>query len=219
MNGRFEDAFAARPLIAILRGLKPSEAPPVFRALADGGMCLAEVPLNSPEPFASLSEGAKVGGIVVGAGTVLSANDVRRAHDAGACFIVAPNFDPAVGAAAAEVGLPMVPGVMTPSEAFAALGADAAALKLFPAEIIGFDGVKALRAVVPSGTRLIPVGGVSAATVRAWRDVGAAGVGIGSALFTPGVTPQEISMRAQSIVTGWTERQESQGGLNDQQKH
>jgi len=99
----------------------------------------------------------------------------------------------------------MVPGVMTPSEAFAALAAGAAALKLFPAEIIGYDGVKALKAVMPPGIRMIPVGGVSAATVRAWHDAGAAGVGIGSALFSPGVAPQEVLARARSIVTAWTE--------------
>lgn len=205
MNGPFEDAFAAQPLVAILRGLRPGEARSVFGALVEGGLPLAEVPLNSPEPFASLAEGAKVGGVVVGAGTVLSAADVRRSYEAGACYIVAPNFDPAVAAAAAEVGLPMVPGVMTPSEAFAALAAGAAALKLFPAEIIGYDGVKALKAVIPPGIRMIPVGGVSAATVRAWRDAGAAGVGIGSALFSPGVAPQEVLARARSIVTAWTE--------------
>jgi len=209
MSGPFDDALAARPLIAILRGLQPNEAQPMFRALADGGVRLAEVPLNSPEPFSSLAEAAKIGDLVVGAGTVLSAGDVRPSFEAGACYIVAPNFDPSVAAAAAEVGLPMVPGVMTPSEAFAALGAGAAALKLFPAEIIGYDGIKALKAVMPPATRLIPVGGVSAATVGAWRDAGAAGVGVGSALFSPGVTPQEVLIRARSMVTAWTAKQQS----------
>jgi 2-dehydro-3-deoxyphosphogalactonate aldolase len=113
-------------------------------------------------------------------------------------------FDPEVGAAAVDLGLAMVPGVMTPSEAFAALRAGARALKLFPAEIVGTRGLAALKAVVPPGTRLIPVGGVSAATVAAWRDAGAAGVGIGSALYSPGVAPREVMSRAQSIVTAWT---------------
>jgi 2-dehydro-3-deoxyphosphogalactonate aldolase len=205
MTGRFDDAFAARPLIAILRGLRPGEALAVFQALADGGMRLAEVPLNSPEPYRSMAEAARVEGIVVGAGTVLSAADVRRSSDAGADYIVAPNFDPEVVAAAAEVGLPMVPGVMTPSEAFAALAAGAWGLKLFPAEIIGFDGVKALKAVVPPGTRLIPVGGVAPDTVAAWRDTGAAGVGVGSALYSPGVTSGQVLTRARSIVSAWSE--------------
>jgi 2-dehydro-3-deoxyphosphogalactonate aldolase len=205
MNPRFEDAFAARPLIAILRGLQPCEAHAVFRALSDAGICLAEVPLNGPEPFKSIAEGARVEGVVVGAGTVLSRADVRRSFDAGACYIVAPNFDPDVAAAAADVGLPAMPGVMTPSEAFAALAAGASALKLFPAEIIGFHGLKALKAVVPPGTRLIPVGGVALTTVAVWRDTGAAGVGLGSAIYSPGVTPGQVLARAQSIVTAWTE--------------
>lgn len=205
MSSQFDDAFAARPLIAILRGLQPREARAVFRALADGGLRLAEVPLNSPEPFRSMSEGARVEGIVVGAGTVLSAADVRRSFDAGARYIVAPNFNPDVTAAATDVGLPMVPGVMTPSEAFAAIAAGVCALKLFPAELIGFDGLKALKAVLPPATRLIPVGGVAAATVAAWRDIGAAGVGIGSALYSPGVIPEEVLARARSIVMAWTQ--------------
>jgi 2-dehydro-3-deoxyphosphogalactonate aldolase len=204
MSDRFDNAFAERPLIAILRGLQPSEAHAVFSALVDGGMRLAEVPLNSPEPFQSMAEGAQIEGIVVGAGTVLSAADVRRSFAAGAQYIVAPNFDPAVCAAAADVGLPMMPGVMTPSEAFAAMATGASALKLFPAEIIGFDGLKALKAVLPPATRLIPVGGVAPATVAAWRDTGAAGVGIGSALYSPGVSPEEVLARARSIVTAWT---------------
>jgi len=204
MTDRFEKAFAERPLIAILRGLRPSEAHAVFRALADAGMRLAEVPLNSPEPFRSIEEGARAEGIVVGAGTVLSVADVHRSFTAGAQYVVAPNFDPAVCAAAADVGLPMIPGVMTPSEAFVALAAGASALKLFPAEIIGFDGLKAFKAVLPQGTRLVPVGGVAPATVTAWRDTGAAGVGIGSALYSPGVTPRQVQTRAGSIVSAWT---------------
>jgi 2-dehydro-3-deoxyphosphogalactonate aldolase len=98
----------------------------------------------------------------------------------------------------------MMPGVMTPSEAFAAMATGTSALKLFPAEIIGFDGLKALKAVLPPATRLIPVGGVAPATVAAWRDTGAAGVGIGSALYSPGVSPEEVLARARSIVTAWT---------------
>lgn len=205
MSGRFDEAFAARPLIAILRGVRPDEAAAVFQALVAGGVRLAEVPLNSPEPFRSIAEGARVEGIVTGAGTVLSADDVRQSFDAGARYIVAPNFDPEVVAAAAEVGLPMLPGIMTPSEAFAALRAGAFALKLFPAEVIGFDGLKALKAVVPPGTRLIPVGGVGSETVAAWRDIGATGVGVGSALYSPGVTPGQVLTRARSIVSAWSD--------------
>jgi len=204
MSDRFDNAFAKRPLIAILRGLQPSEAHAVFQALAEGGMRLAEVPLNSPEPFRSIEKGAGVEGIVVGAGTVLSAADVHRSFTAGAQYIVAPNLDPAVCAAAADVGLTMIPGVLTPSEAFAALAGGASALKLFPAEIIGFDGLKALKAVLPRGTKLVPVGGVTPATVTDWRDTGAAGVGIGSALYSPGVTPRQVLARAESIVFAWT---------------
>lgn len=205
MSARFDDAFTALPLIAILRGIRPSEARAVVQALADSGMRLAEVPLNSPEPFRSMAESARVEGIVVGAGTVLSAADVYRSFEAGARYIVAPNFDAEVSAAAADVGLPMVPGVMTPSEAFAALGAGASALKLFPAEIIGFDGLKALKAVVPPGTRLIPVGGVRPETVATWRDTGAAGVGVGSALYSPGMTLEQLLARARSIVSAWSQ--------------
>ncbi|MBC7604412.1 MAG: 2-dehydro-3-deoxy-6-phosphogalactonate aldolase, partial [Ramlibacter sp.] len=188
-TSRFESAMRQLPLVAILRGLKPQEAAEVGDALVTSGWRLIEVPLNSPEPLSSIATlAAKFPDAVVGAGTVLDAQQVRDVHQAGAQLIVAPNFNPAVAAEAMRLGLLYVPGVMTPSEAFAALAAGANALKLFPAEMIPPVAVRAMRAVLPAHALLLPVGGIHAGNMPDYRLAGVNGFGIGSSLFKPGMT-------------------------------
>ena len=200
-EARFEAAFAQLPLVAILRGIGPSDALGVGTALVDAGWRLIEVPLNSPEPIESIARLIeRLPDAFVGAGTVMDAEAVRRVHAAGGRFVVAPNFDPAVVRAACELGLVALPGVMTPSEAFAALGAGAAALKLFPAEMIPPEAVKAMRAVLDPAVKLIPVGGISPAKMAPYRAAGAAGFGIGSALYKPGTPADEVGR----IAGEWT---------------
>jgi 2-dehydro-3-deoxyphosphogalactonate aldolase len=203
MSGEFARAFGAMPLIAILRGLAPAQAQPAFAALAGTGVTLAEIPLNGPDPLEAIARAAAVEGIVVGAGTVLTAGQVHQAAAAGARYVVAPNFDPAVVGAAAQAGVAALPGVATPTEAFAALAAGAFALKLFPAETIGPAGLKAWRAVLTAPILLLPVGGVGADNLAAWRAAGASGAGIGSALYAPGRTPEELRARARALVSAW----------------
>ena len=201
----FEAAFARLPLIAILRGLTAPEAPAIGAALVDAGFCLIETPLNSPEPLKSIAAlRTRVGAhALIGAGTVLSAAQVAEIAGAGAKFVVAPNTDPAVISAARARDLPALPGAATASEMFAALAAGAAAVKLFPGEMISPLVVKALRAVAPIGAKLIPVGGVDAGNVRAYRAAGADGIGFGGALYTPGQSPDETSRRARALVAAW----------------
>ena len=201
----FERAFAALPLVAILRGLKPDEALAVGGALVDAGFRLIEVPLNSPEPFASVALLARGFGdeVVIGAGTVLDPVDVGRLADAGGRLVVCPHADPEVIAAAARAGLPCLPGVATPSEGFAALRAGATALKLFPAETLGPATLKAWRAVFPKIARFLPVGGIEPGTMAPWRAAGADGFGLGSALYKPGMTAAEVGQRAGAFVAAW----------------
>ena len=201
----FERAFAALPLVAILRGLKPDEALAVGGALVDAGFRLIEVPLNSPEPFASVALLAREFGdeVVIGAGTVLDPADVGRLADAGGRLVVCPHADPEVIAAAARAGLPCLPGVATPSEGFAALRAGATALKLFPAETLGPATLKAWRAVFPKTARFLPVGGIEPGTMAPWRAAGADGFGLGSALYKPGMTAAEVGQRAGAFVAAW----------------
>ena len=201
----FERAFAALPLVAILRGLKPDEALAVGGALVDAGFRLIEVPLNSPEPFASVALLSREFGdeVVIGAGTVLDPVDVGRLADAGGRLVVCPHADPEVIAAAKRAGLPCLPGVATPSEGFAALRAGAAALKLFPAETLGPATLKAWRAVFPKATRFLPVGGIEPGTMAPWRVAGADGFGLGSALYNPGMTAAEVGRRAAAFVEAW----------------
>lgn len=202
---RFEAAFAAAPLVAILRGLRPEDAPALGRALSGAGVTLIEVPLNSPDPFDSIGRllEAVPPSVAVGAGTVLIPDDARRLAGIGGQFLVAPNTDPAVLVAAAETGLATLPGCLTPTEAFTALRHGAAALKIFPAGRMGPGYLTDLRAVLPPGTRLLPVGGVDAANLGDWRAAGADGAGFGSALFKPGMDPAEIGARARGLVTAW----------------
>ena len=200
----FEAAFGALPLVAILRGMRPDEALGIGAALVEGGFRLIEVPLNSPEPLRSIEALARAfPEAVVGAGTVLTPNDARAVHAAGGRMVVAPNFDAAVVAETVRLGVVALPGVATPSEAFAALVAGATALKLFPAEMIPPAAVKALRAVLPASTRLLPVGGIALDNIDAYRRAGADGFGIGSSLYQPGVDAGEVRRRAQCWADAW----------------
>jgi 2-dehydro-3-deoxyphosphogalactonate aldolase len=201
-NPEFDAAFARCPLIAILRGVKPDEVVAVGEALFDAGFRLIEVPLNSPEPLESIARLAKAlaSRAVIGAGTVLRAAEVTAVRTAGGTLIVSPNTNAEVIAATAKAGLVSLPGIATPSEAFAALEAGATALKLFPAEGASPAVLKAMRAVLPRGVRLLPVGGITPGNMAPWREAGAAGFGIGSALYSPGVGLDEIARRARTFV-------------------
>lgn len=200
-HDKFRHALATMPLVGILRGLHPQEALDVGQALADAGMTIIEVPLNSPEPLKSIALLAKAfPDLLVGAGTVLSAEQVRQVHAAGGELVVSPNFNPAVVRQAVELGLVCLPGTMTPTEMFAALEAGAHGLKLFPAEMAGPAVVKALRAVLPAGVPLLPVGGISTANMQAYREAGATGFGIGSALYKPGMRSDEVLASARNFV-------------------
>ena len=184
---KFNAAMGRLPLVAILRGLTPAEAPAVGDAIVDAGFGLLEVPLNSPQPLDSIARlSERFPEALVGAGTVLSAQQVREVHAAGGQLIVSPNFQAEVIAEAARLGLVSLPGVMTPTEAFGALAAGATGLKLFPAELASPAVVKALLAVLPAGTPIMPVGGIAPDNMAAWRAAGAAGFGIGSSLYKPG---------------------------------
>jgi 2-dehydro-3-deoxyphosphogalactonate aldolase len=198
---RFEARLRKMPLVAILRGVRPEESIAIGQALVDAGFCLIEVPLNSTEPLRSIEALARrFPGAMVGAGTVLSAEGVTRVRDSGGELIVAPNFNPDVVVRAVDLGMVCLPGVMTPTEAFAALSVGANGLKLFPAELIGPEGVKALRAVLPTGALMLPVGGVTPANMATFWKAGAAGFGIGSALYKPGMTPADVGAMARTFA-------------------
>lgn len=205
MHEALSSALAELPLIAILRGLRPEEAEAIGVALVEAGFRIIEVPLNSPDPFASIRRLADrfAGRAVVGAGTVLEAAQVGRLADAGGSLVVMPHGDATVIAAAKAAGMACLPGVATPTEAFAALRAGADGLKLFPAETLGPAAVKAWRAVLPARTMLLPVGGITPEGMAAWRAAGAAGFGLGSALYRPGATAGEVAATARSFVTAW----------------
>lgn len=200
----FDTAFAANPLIAILRGLKPAEAAATAAALTGAGFTILEVPLNSPDPLDSIRRMVTAApDAIVGAGTVLTRDQVGRVADAGGRIIIAPNFDPRVAAEARRLSLAYCPGVGTVSEAFAALEAGAAALKLFPAEMIPPAAVRAMRAVLPRETRLLPVGGIDPSTMAGYVRAGANGFGLGSALYKPGQDAAATGRRAQDFMAAW----------------
>jgi 2-dehydro-3-deoxyphosphogalactonate aldolase len=201
----FQTYFASLPLVAILRGITPAEAIDVAAILIAAGYKLIEVPLNSPAPFKSIElMSARFGGeAMIGAGTVLTADAVGSVAGAGGKLIVAPNFSMPVAEAARAAGLSYLPGIGTVSEAFAALDAGATALKLFPAEMIPPAAVKAMLAVLPKGTKLLPVGGIDETTIAPYAKAGALGFGLGSAIFKPGMSVQDIALRAASLKDAW----------------
>jgi 2-dehydro-3-deoxyphosphogalactonate aldolase len=190
------------PIVAILRGVAPDEIDALGDALVEAGVTVIEVPLNSPSPFESIGWLAARHGTraLIGAGTVLEAADVARVAGAGGTLVVAPNFDAEVVRAAKAAGLASLPGVMTPSEGFAALKAGADGLKLFPAEIIPPAVFKAWRAVFPADTLLLAVGGVGVDNIKSYAQAGASGYGIGSALYKPGRPAAEIGKLARALV-------------------
>jgi 2-dehydro-3-deoxyphosphogalactonate aldolase len=194
-----------RPLIAILRGLEPERAPAVAHALVDAGISLIEVPLNSPNPLSSIEAIiAAVGdAALVGAGTVLDTGAVRSLAGIGARLVVAPNCNLPVIEAAVASSMIALPGVLTPTEMFAAIAAGAHGLKLFPAELVPPAAVKAVRAVLPPGLPLFMVGGINADTMAAYRAAGATGFGLGSSLFTPGKPLADIAAAAKAVVAAW----------------
>ncbi|WP_199555208.1 2-dehydro-3-deoxy-6-phosphogalactonate aldolase [Sandaracinobacteroides hominis] len=201
----FEQAFARFPLVAILRGLTPETADAIGDTLVESGFTLIEVPLNSPRPLDSIERlSSRLGtAAVLGAGTVLDPADVARVQSAGGSLIISPDCNPAVIAEAASRQLIGIPGIATPSEAFAALRAGATALKLFPAEAASPAVLKAMRAVLPTATRVLPVGGITPANMAPWLAAGAAGFGLGSALFRPGLEPSEVATNAADFRTAW----------------
>jgi len=193
------------PLVAILRGLTPDEAVATGHAIVEAGFRMLEVPLNSPRPIDSIARLAKALGpdVLVGAGTVMTPANVAAVADAGGRLIVMPHADTMVIRAAKAAGLLCVPGVATPTEAFAALDAGADALTLFPAEQSAPAVLKAWRAVLPREVPVMPVGGISPDNMAPWVAAGAAGFGIGSALFAPGRTLEETSQRARAFAQAW----------------
>lgn len=197
-----EDALRETPLIAIIRGVRSDEAAAVGDALLRAGVRAIEVPLNSPAPFDSIAALVRECGdrAVIGAGTVLRTQDVDRLSEIGGQIVVAPNTAPDVIARAIELGLTPMPGFFTPSEAFLALAAGATHLKLFPAVTGGVDHMKAIRAVLPRDTRLYAVGSVRPKDFRHWRDAGAAGLGLGSELYKPGMSVADVHARAVQAV-------------------
>jgi len=199
------DYLTELPLIAILRGLKPDSAEAVGFALVEAGFRIIEVPLNSPEPFRSIEILAKAmpDTVLVGAGTVLDPDQVNGIRDAGGRLIVMPHADLAVVRRAKEQGLVCTPGVATPTEAFAALKAGADAIKIFPAEAIPPAVVKAWRAVLPKDALVVPVGGIKPDNMKPYVDAGANGFGLGSALFTPAMTVEEIGRNARAFASAW----------------
>jgi len=204
-SARFSQALTRLPLVAILRGIRPDEAVDVAAALVAEGFALIEVPLNSPDALQSIARMVQALGheAMIGAGTVLDPVAVEDVAAAGGTMIVAPDTNAAVLAAAAARGLAMVPGVLSPSDAFTAIRGGAAALKLFPAEIVQPAGLKAMRAVLPAGLPVLPVGGIAPDTMGPWVAAGAAGFGLGSALYQPGKSAALVGRDAARFVAAW----------------
>jgi 2-dehydro-3-deoxyphosphogalactonate aldolase len=197
----FSDVAPTR-LVAILRGLTEPDAATVGACLYEAGFRALEVPLNSPDPLRTITTLRALLPVdcLVGAGTVVTGDQVQQCHDAGAQIIVSPNTNVDVITRTRSLGMQSLPGAATPTEAFTALGAGADLIKIFPAEQVGIAGLKAWAVVLPPRTGLIPVGGVDHANAAAWLRAGAAGLGVGSSLYTPGITVDDLRLRAISLI-------------------
>lgn len=197
------------PLVAILRGVKPDEILAIADEIIDAGITRIEVPLNSPEPLVSIARLARHcvehqdDRILVGAGTVLTAEQVREVHAAGGRLIVSPNADMEVIRETRRLEMLSMPGIVTPTEAFAALAAGASGLKLFPATQVGIVNMKAMQAVLPEGIELYAVGGIGADNFAEWRAAGVHGAGLGTAIYTPGLSAEQVGERARALVAAW----------------
>ncbi|NDF79255.1 MAG: 2-dehydro-3-deoxy-6-phosphogalactonate aldolase [Betaproteobacteria bacterium] len=201
---QFQAHMDRLPLVAILRGLSPEEALDVGRATVNAGFHILEVPLNSPDPLRSIQIlAAAFPNVLVGAGTVTTAQQVRDIKAAGGQLIISPHLDDNVVCETVNLGLISLPGVATPSEAFKAIALGAHGLKLFPSEMISPAVVKAMRAVLPGHIRLIPVGGIGTHNMADYRKSGASGFGIGSALYAPGKSAQAVGESAAAFVKAW----------------
>ena len=209
MSLDFATAFARCPLVAILRGVRPDEVEPIGDALVATGFTLIEVPMNSPDPLDSIGRLARrlEAQALVGAGTVLTPDQVRAVQQVGGRLIISPNSDLSVIAQSAQAGLVSMPGYFTPTEAFAAVQAGASALKLFPAEAATPAVLKAQRAVLPRDLPILVVGGINPDNMAPWVAAGANGFGLGSALYKPGATAAQVSEAAQAFLNGWNATQ------------
>jgi 2-dehydro-3-deoxyphosphogalactonate aldolase len=195
----------AAPIIAILRGLTPVEAPAIGRVLVEAGISMIEVPLNSPEPLVSIAQLQREFGAhaLIGAGTVLSALQVEAVTNAGGTLIVSPNVNVEVIARAVALGLEMLPGFFTATEALAAIGAGAKHLKLFPAASVGTGHIQAIRDVLPREVEIWAVGGTGAHNLTEWLSLGARGIGVGGSLYKPGDSAQVVGQRARALIESW----------------
>lgn len=213
IQAEFAQALARCPMVAILRGVRPEEVEAIGEALIEAGFELIEVPLNSPDPLKSIERLARRFGdcALIGAGTVLSTDDVGRVAGAGGRIIVSPNVNPAVIRATVAQGMASLPGYCTPSEALAAIDAGATALKLFPAEAIRPTVLRAQRAVIDRDVPVLVVGGITPDSMQSWLDAGADGFGLGSALYGPGADAEQVAANARAFVNAITRATGRQG--------
>jgi 2-dehydro-3-deoxyphosphogalactonate aldolase len=197
-----ESAATDLPVVAILRGVQPARVTEIADVLFTAGIRIIEVPLNSPDPFTSITKlvAAHGSACLIGSGTVLDVEAVRNTHAAGGRLIVAPNCDPEVIREGLRLGMTVLPGIATPTEAFAAIRAGATHLKLFPAATYGPSHLRALRAVLPARVSVWPVGGVGVTDIPGWLAAGASGFGFGSELFRPEYSSSDIEQRAQQLT-------------------
>ncbi|VIO74968.1 2-dehydro-3-deoxy-6-phosphogalactonate aldolase [Bradyrhizobium ivorense] len=202
-----------RPLVAILRGVKPDEAAGIVSALIEAGMTAIEIPLNSPDPFRSIEIAVKraPADVLIGAGTVLSAAEVDRLHDAGGKLLVSPNVDVEVLSRARDHAMITLPGVFSPTEALLAARAGASGLKFFPASVLGPAGITAIRAVLPPDLMVAAVGGVSDANFADYVKAGIRAFGLGSSLYKPGMTAADIAVRAKVTIEAYDKAVQAAG--------
>ncbi|MGP3709280.1 2-dehydro-3-deoxy-6-phosphogalactonate aldolase [Brucella sp. RRSP16] len=205
MSGHIAWPKLRYPLVAILRGIRSQETEAIVGALIETGFEAIEIPLNSPEPFVSIEKAAKLApaNVLIGAGTVLTVEDVDRLNDVGGRLLVSPNVEPEVIRRAGQHGMVTMPGVFTPTEAFTAIRVGASALKFFPASVLGADGIKAVCAVLPKDVPVGAVGGVSEADFATYRTAGVSCFGLGSSLYKAGFTAAEVRERAERAVAAW----------------